>query len=209
MEARATAKFMRVSPRKARLVVDLIRGKNISDAQTVLKLANKGDTTLLGAEAEVIGVDHATMGSWLAQKWELPSVLVESITYHHRPLDVLALERRAHRLGRAMGPALAPASHLLLAAAALHLGLALVTLALDLLPLALRVVALTPLGPLPRLVAVVVAGLRNLHGRAVQLGAVVVGADQRVRADHPRHHHQRQQRRKGIPSGHGCVPFVS
>jgi ribosomal protein L22 len=31
MEATATAKFMRVSPRKARLVVDLIRGKKISE----------------------------------------------------------------------------------------------------------------------------------------------------------------------------------
>ena len=41
MEARATARFMRVSPRKARLVVDLIRGKDISDAHTALKLANK------------------------------------------------------------------------------------------------------------------------------------------------------------------------
>jgi large subunit ribosomal protein L22 len=41
MEARATARFMRVSPRKARLVVDRIRGKNISDAKTVLSLANK------------------------------------------------------------------------------------------------------------------------------------------------------------------------
>jgi ribosomal protein L22 len=41
MEARATARFMRVSPRKARLVVDRIRGKNISDAKTVLLLANK------------------------------------------------------------------------------------------------------------------------------------------------------------------------
>jgi len=30
MEATATAKFMRVSPRKARLVVDLIRGKNLT-----------------------------------------------------------------------------------------------------------------------------------------------------------------------------------
>ncbi len=41
MEARATVRFLRVSPRKARLVVDLIRGKSVSDAQAVLALANK------------------------------------------------------------------------------------------------------------------------------------------------------------------------
>ena len=41
MEAKAMLKFARVSPRKARLVVDLIRGKRIADAQTILRLANK------------------------------------------------------------------------------------------------------------------------------------------------------------------------
>jgi large subunit ribosomal protein L22 len=41
MQATATAKFMRVSPRKARLVVDLIRGKKIADARKILSLAKK------------------------------------------------------------------------------------------------------------------------------------------------------------------------
>ncbi|HEY5765253.1 MAG TPA: 50S ribosomal protein L22 [Candidatus Deferrimicrobiaceae bacterium] len=41
MEAKATLRFVRISPRKARLVVDLIRGRKIEDAQTVLRLANK------------------------------------------------------------------------------------------------------------------------------------------------------------------------
>jgi len=47
MEARATAKFLRVSPRKARLVVDLIRGKKISEAQTVLSLAKKASAAVV------------------------------------------------------------------------------------------------------------------------------------------------------------------
>jgi len=37
MEARAVARYVRVSPRKARLVVDLIRGKSVSDAVAILK----------------------------------------------------------------------------------------------------------------------------------------------------------------------------
>lgn len=41
MEARATTKFLRVSPQKARLVVDLIRGRRAGDAINVLKLTNK------------------------------------------------------------------------------------------------------------------------------------------------------------------------
>ena len=36
-EARAVAKFIRVAPRKARAVVDLIRGKTLSEARTILE----------------------------------------------------------------------------------------------------------------------------------------------------------------------------
>ena len=41
MEARAIARTLRVSPIKARLVVDLIRGKNVNDALDILNNMNK------------------------------------------------------------------------------------------------------------------------------------------------------------------------
>jgi large subunit ribosomal protein L22 len=41
MEARAIAKTLRVSPIKTRLVVDLIRGKNVNDALNILNNINK------------------------------------------------------------------------------------------------------------------------------------------------------------------------
>ena len=42
MEARATAKYIRVSPLKAKRVADLIRGKHIDEAVTICRLvANK------------------------------------------------------------------------------------------------------------------------------------------------------------------------
>ena len=41
MEARATQKFVRVSPQKARLVVELIRGKNVGDALSTLTYTKK------------------------------------------------------------------------------------------------------------------------------------------------------------------------
>jgi large subunit ribosomal protein L22 len=44
MEARATQKYIRVSPQKARLVVDLIRGKNAGDALSILTYTKKGVT---------------------------------------------------------------------------------------------------------------------------------------------------------------------
>uniref|UniRef100_A0A7C1JBR0 Large ribosomal subunit protein uL22 n=1 Tax=Ammonifex degensii TaxID=42838 RepID=A0A7C1JBR0_9THEO len=36
-EARATARYLRVSPRKARQVVDLIRGKRVGEALSILR----------------------------------------------------------------------------------------------------------------------------------------------------------------------------
>jgi large subunit ribosomal protein L22 len=42
MEARAEARYIRCSPQKARLVVDLIRGKNAGQALTILQSTNKG-----------------------------------------------------------------------------------------------------------------------------------------------------------------------
>jgi large subunit ribosomal protein L22 len=41
MEARASAKYLRGSAQKARLVVDMIRGKNVNEALAVLRFANK------------------------------------------------------------------------------------------------------------------------------------------------------------------------
>ena len=60
MEATATAKFMRVTPRKARLVVDLIRGKKISDARTILSLAKKASAVTVKKvlESAVANAEH-------------------------------------------------------------------------------------------------------------------------------------------------------
>jgi large subunit ribosomal protein L22 len=37
LDSKAVARFVRVAPRKVRQVIDLIRGKRVADAQTVLK----------------------------------------------------------------------------------------------------------------------------------------------------------------------------
>ena len=41
MEAKAIAKGLRIPPRKCRLVVDLVRGKSVSEADTILTNLNK------------------------------------------------------------------------------------------------------------------------------------------------------------------------
>jgi large subunit ribosomal protein L22 len=47
MEAKAVARYVRVSPRKARQVVDLIRGKSVEDASAILQFTPR-------AAAEVV-----------------------------------------------------------------------------------------------------------------------------------------------------------
>ena len=42
MEVRAQARYVRVSPRKARIVVDLVRGKSVAQAQEILRFTNRG-----------------------------------------------------------------------------------------------------------------------------------------------------------------------
>ncbi len=41
MEARAIAKGVRIAPKKSRLVIDLIRGKSVSEADNILANLNK------------------------------------------------------------------------------------------------------------------------------------------------------------------------
>ncbi|MDZ4166000.1 MAG: 50S ribosomal protein L22 [Smithellaceae bacterium] len=48
MEARAIAKYIRMSPQKMRLVVDLIRGKDLDEAEKILSFTRK-------AAAEPVG----------------------------------------------------------------------------------------------------------------------------------------------------------
>lgn len=47
MEAKAIAKSLRVSPIKARLVIDLIRGKDVNEAVNILNNRNKKSSLLV------------------------------------------------------------------------------------------------------------------------------------------------------------------
>ncbi|GEN56926.1 50S ribosomal protein L22 [Halolactibacillus alkaliphilus] len=42
MQAKAVAKTVRIAPRKVRLVIDLIRGKNVGEAIAILKNTQRG-----------------------------------------------------------------------------------------------------------------------------------------------------------------------
>lgn len=48
MEARALAKYIRISPRKVKPIADLVRGKNVDEAKAILKFTpRKGADILL------------------------------------------------------------------------------------------------------------------------------------------------------------------
>ncbi len=63
MEAKAVTKYVRVSPRKARIVVDLVRGKSVPQAREILAFTNKGiaetvEKTLNSAVANAENLYH-------------------------------------------------------------------------------------------------------------------------------------------------------
>lgn len=47
MEAKAVARTIRIAPRKVRLVLDLIRGKDVREAVAILKLTNKASSPVV------------------------------------------------------------------------------------------------------------------------------------------------------------------
>ena len=38
-------------------------------------------------ETQVLSFDHATLGGYVAQRWNFPQQIVDAITYHHAPLN--------------------------------------------------------------------------------------------------------------------------
>ncbi|HCC55629.1 MAG TPA: HD family phosphohydrolase [Desulfobulbaceae bacterium] len=58
----------------------------------ITELSQEKKISRLEAEREILGLDHAEVGSWLAKSWNLPNKLVEPIACHHDPQ--LAKEER-------------------------------------------------------------------------------------------------------------------
>lgn len=58
-----------------------------AEAQTALRqLTEFGSKSLLEAEQEIVGCNHAEVGACLLKQWGLPEVLIESVANHHRPV---------------------------------------------------------------------------------------------------------------------------
>jgi large subunit ribosomal protein L22 len=71
MEARAISKYNRQSPRKMRLVIDLIRGRSVDEAYSILQFSKKKaaeqiDKTLRSAVANARRRRRTPASSWMS-----------------------------------------------------------------------------------------------------------------------------------------------
>jgi len=93
MEARASAKYVRVSPRKARRVIDLIRGQHVAEARRILRLAPYGVTRTV----------EKVLNSAVANAERVPGVVPENLVVSTAFVDEGPTLRRFRP--RAMGRA--------------------------------------------------------------------------------------------------------
>lgn len=64
MEAKAVAKYIRMSPQKVKLVVDLIRGRDVENARNILKFTRK----------YAAGIVEKTLNSAIANARQNPNI---------------------------------------------------------------------------------------------------------------------------------------
>ena len=93
MEARAVAKYLRISPSKARLVADLVRGKAVSDALTILRFTPKKGARLVNKTLR-----SAVANAENSRTMDMDHLVVKTITVDAGP----TLKRwRPRAMGRA------------------------------------------------------------------------------------------------------------
>lgn len=102
MQARAEAKHIRISPRKIKPIADLVRGKNVKDAQAILKF-----TPRKGAEIFLKVLNSAVANAENNFHMDVETLIVKEIYANQGP----TLKRwNAGSMGRA-NPVLRRSSH--------------------------------------------------------------------------------------------------
>jgi len=80
MEAKAVAKFIRVSPRKTRLVADNIKGKGVEDALNILRFTPKKPAKIL-SKVLYSAISNAEQMPGV----DVDSLIVESVVVNEGP----------------------------------------------------------------------------------------------------------------------------
>ncbi len=60
-----------------------------NEYKQIVKLVQESNLTWRQAEENILGVTHAEIGGWLAERWNFPAALVEAVAKHHTPLDAI------------------------------------------------------------------------------------------------------------------------
>ena len=84
--------------------------------QAALQAAEDRDLEIDVAEREVFGVDHSTIGGWLARSWGLSDNICKAIAHHHAPeaglpLPLVAVVHVGEVLNRALNLSHARSNH--------------------------------------------------------------------------------------------------
>ena len=56
-------------------------------ANKLMRRLSEGDTPFDQVEAELLNVDHASLGGLITERWQLPPKLSQAISFHHRPRE--------------------------------------------------------------------------------------------------------------------------
>jgi large subunit ribosomal protein L22 len=81
MEARAVTKYLRIAPNKARLVADLIRGKRVGEALTVLRFTPKKGARFINKTLQ-----SALASAQNTKKMEIDKLIVKTIYVDKGPV---------------------------------------------------------------------------------------------------------------------------
>lgn len=95
MEARAVAKYIRISPQKARLVADVIRGKKVEAAVTTLRFMPKKGARLLRKVLE-----SAVANAEQTETIDVDTLYVKEIQINGGPMLKRFMPRAMGRAGR-------------------------------------------------------------------------------------------------------------
>ncbi|MFP4521269.1 MAG: HDOD domain-containing protein [Fibrobacterota bacterium] len=63
----------------------VVNGFMYDDFEQIMKKVFEEDKSLIESELVVLGATHNEVGSWVAEKWNMPGPIVEVIKYHHDP----------------------------------------------------------------------------------------------------------------------------
>ena len=101
MPFKATHKFARIAPRKARLILDLIRGRDVEDALALLKFSKKRAAVLVGKVVKSAvanaGEQEADTGSLYVQAaWADPGPTIKRFQPKDRGKAYSIMKRTSH-----------------------------------------------------------------------------------------------------------------